>query len=892
MADTNPPTGNPEDLKNILSSLNGMVDLLNKNMDRWSSTLEDSLGPTAKLKSDFDKMTLSIRSMVDYVGDWKETLSEAMAINKKLATGGIYDAKTLKGAKDRLLEFNGALKDLSRRSGQSKEQQFAFKKMLDGTAKALSEVEQRAKKAAKGLDTALDSKAVIAIQHELRTTIALVDKYTASLKKVDHSPMTHALKSFNQLTGRSGALQKIWAHAERAKQVRTGATERMQSSHQEHRNWIENKTYKVGRKTLSASEIPTTKEGLGALGKRDRTRVAKIAKAAQDNLDAEVDELAPKGALNRHLTRKILSNRNRAAMGEIDPKTGKAFEMPTGLTGERGLKALSAGGGNFLKGAGAMLEEGAAGAIEGALGAAAPVAAIAAPIAIIGTLAKKMFDATVERNKDVYGKLGGAGILSGTNSGEMAFDNVKSNLTPGFGKGLLYNALGSTYENNLKMAAAVSNSGVSMAELSRGGNGLDKNFIGKVGNTALVGGRLAGMDETQATDQIMKLLQKYHMSLESTDQFFFQLNKDTKAAGITTTKYIQIIDSITDSFDHMARSIDDVTGVMRILGSTGTQTSEMVADALKALSGGPDKSIEQKAFIGTEMMQNPEVMTHMLNARNKEVAEGGKNIHDTLLGVGFSEGEISKMGDLGTPAGLQEARAQLNAKMLEQGPNARSAGQAQAAGAAIGEQQMRINRQQNIAGFVGNRTSEGAINYAFGSGNTPTDFLDKASQNIAAMESVLKNSGVKGGLGALFSNPGAVLSGKQGGLINMTSAAEGLDPQIFNKLIESMGVGGARLAQAANQGAPEVTDEQYKKYAALLGKSGLNAQDAKKFITTMGPTGVKDLGKALSKDTDTLWQMIDGTSALRKVMEEQETAEKKAAEVKKATEVAASTAQR
>lgn len=878
MPDTNPP--NPQDLGNIVSGLAGSVTLLSSTIDKLGATLEESIGPTAQMRTNFDRMTLSIRGMVDYVGEWKETLTEALAINKKLATGGIYDTKTLKGAKERLLEFNDALKKLSQRTGQTREQQFAFTKMLEGTGKALAEVERRAKRAGKGLDEALDAKAIVAIQHELRTTISLVDKYTSSLKKVNYGPMTAGIKSVNELLGRSGRLEKVIAHAEKLKAVGTAASDKMAAGHKAHQEWTEAKKYKIGRKNLSAAELPTTQAGYAALGKRDRTRIGKIATAAQGGLDAEVEELAgtgktPKGMLNRFMTRKILENRNRAAMGEI--------EMPTGWMGEKGLKALSAGGGDFSAGAGMMKLGGIADVAGEAMGAAAlPIAAVAG----VGVLAQKLFDATVERNKDVYGKLGGAGIFGGPNSGEMAFENVKSNLTPGFGKGLFYNALGSTYENNLKMAAAVAGSGVSMSELSRGGNGLGSNFIGKVGQTALVGGRLAGMDETQATEQIMKLLQRYHQSLESTDQFFFQLNKDTKAAGITTSKYIQIIDSITDSFDHMARSIDDVTGVMRVMGATGTQTSEMVADALKALTAG-DKTTEQKAFIGTEMMNHPEVMTHMLNARNKEVEEGGQNITNTLKGVGFTDQEISSMGNLGTPAGLQEARAQLNQRMLEQGPNARSAPMAQAAGAAIAEQQMRINRQQNISGFVGNRTPEGAINYAFGSGNTPMDFLDKSSQNIAAMESVLDRAGVKGGFGELFS--GNVMGGPKAGLINQIAGAEGLDPQIFNKLIESMGVGGAQLAQSANQGAAEITPEQYKKYAAMMGKSGLSNDAAKDFIKKLNPEGVKNLGKALSKDTDTLWQMIDGTSALRKVVEEQETADKKAEQVKKATEVAVST---
>ena len=220
--------------------------------------------------------------------------------------------------------------------------------------------------------------------------------------------MTAGIKSVNELLGRSGRLEKVIAHAEKLKAVGTAASDKMAAGHKAHQEWTEAKKYKIGRKNLSAAELPTTQAGYAALGKRDRTRIGKIATAAQGGLDAEVEELAgtgktPKGMLNRFMTRKILENRNRAAMGEI--------EMPTGWMGEKGLKALSAGGGDFSAGAGMMKLGGIADVAGEAMGTAAiPLAAVAG----VGVLAEKLFDATVERNKDVYGKLGGAGIFGGT----------------------------------------------------------------------------------------------------------------------------------------------------------------------------------------------------------------------------------------------------------------------------------------------------------------------------------------------------------------------------------------------------------------------------------------------------------------------------------------------
>jgi len=96
---------------------------------------------------------------------------------------------------------------------------------------------------------------------------------------------------------------------------------------------------------------------------------------------------------------------------------------------------------------------------------------------------------------------------------------------------------------------------------------------------------LTGLDESAATKEIIKLLEVYHMSLNSTDSFFQKLSKDTRAAGISTTKYLSILDEITGQFDSMGKSIDGVTTLMRALGRTGLQSADSMKKSMDALIG-------------------------------------------------------------------------------------------------------------------------------------------------------------------------------------------------------------------------------------------------------------------------------------------------------------------
>jgi hypothetical protein len=896
MADTTPPQGatNPQ-FNQYLQDILETQKVSNANMKEMLDLMNATNSPAAKLKEEMDKIQLSIRAIVDFAGDWKETLGEVLGISKKMSQGGIYDSKTYGQATRRLQEMLDMHKQLAHRTGLTGEQQKILTKLVEGTSKSMTELQRRAKMAHKSMDDALDSDAIVAVSREMRGYVHLVEKLASGFKKVDIGPLTSASKTMSEMMGKQGRLHQIIATAERLKGTKEGVHNRIHENvgrfhaHTGERKYgvthvtdaRDNKNIKTRTSAFSGRHIPNTRAGYEALSPLQKRMAHKVASASQSNLQNEVDELAPKRPslsnwVDRKMASKILNARNTAAMG------GDA--MGSGIVGEKGLSWMAKGGGSFTKGMSLAGEEGLAG-----LGSAAGdlLGMGALPMAAVGGVAEgvnALFNATTERNKGVYGALGNAGIFNGNRTGQRSFQNVRSNLTP-TGGNAFFDPLGITYEKNLKIAGAIANSGVDMSELARGGNGLVSNSVGRVGRTAYQGAALAGLDETKGTEQIMKLLQQYHQSLDSTDKFFDKLNKDTHAAGITTTKYLQIIDSVTSSFDAMAKSLDTVTGVMRVLGSTGTQTADSIENTMKTLAGGGDKSPEQKAFIATEMMSNPSIINHMVGARETQVSKQADVVRSALTDSKlFSPEEIAKM-DLTSGAGIQAARAMLNTRANEVGPDGRSALTLQTAGGAFDELQTRHSRLAQMKQFAGDKSGEGAVNYAFGSDLVPQDYFGKSMETITSMMSSGKMGGAS--FGDIMATGGDALS-KNSALTSLLAKQQGLDPATFQKMVTGVSGAASQYAHLAKQGNSNITDEEYQKMAKVMGLGQLTGAKAKAKIMGLDETGVTKLTLAMSKDSETLLDMVDSSSSLQKALEENASKVDKEAQKKRAEEVAIS----
>jgi len=540
-----------------------------------------------------------------------------------------------------------------------------------------------------------------------------------------------------------------------------------------------------------------------------------------------------------------------------------AAEEGIGATASGGIAATVGGGGEAAVGAGEM------GA--GALGEAAGGGPIGIFIGAISLL-RDAFDGMIKSNQQIFDKLGQSGLFAGRTSGAAAFQNVRMNLTPGM------NLYGQTYEKNIDIAAAINKFGVSVADLSETNNRLEQNIIGKAGGrpgegiaaTIFGGARLAGLDQTAATEQIMKLLQQYHLSLEGTDAFFNKLNIDIRAAGITSTKYIQILDDISGQFDHMARGVNDVTSALRMLGHTGLLTSEQVEDAMKAMIT-TKTTPEMGAFMALHMTRGTQQMLQATQGVDVEqqADDAYKALLDAYKSAGFSEDQArAKLGQSGvtkeslvsnpTTAGMATMAA---ARDLE---GKGDATKKQAVGATLNQLTAGQQALQQTNLFVKNPTTRNALEFAFAPNQSPAM---TAAMNITKLQQTLMKAGVGKNVNEAMSkfilHPEEVV--KRSMEINKFATAFQLNPEDIPKLRTlQLAASGARINEAM-MGTGNVDDHTYKKIAGYLGlKPTATREDVMKDLKGSASEQQKAM-EGLAGDWETFSSNFEAGGAMAKV---------------------------
>jgi len=129
------------------------------------------------------------------------------------------------------------------------------------------------------------------------------------------------------------------------------------------------------------------------------------------------------------------------------------------------------------------------------------------------------------------------------------------------------------------------------------------------------------LTDTEGVTELLKLLDQYGQTMRSSEKFFTQLNKDTQAAGISTTKYLKIIDEVSMHFDRMNRSLEFTTEMMRNLSRYGAISSESLKDMMEFLSQGGDKrnSGNLAQTMWQEALKNPAQLFKGINGFNRKL---------------------------------------------------------------------------------------------------------------------------------------------------------------------------------------------------------------------------------------------------------------------------------
>jgi hypothetical protein len=648
-------------------------------------------------------------------------------------------------------------------------------------------------------------------------------KFTNALSTVNTGKLNKAFISISEVLGKGGGrvsdLKRVAQNAHEIKMARKEKTGDNKREYAKRKQEVEDKLRASGLDVFNAR---------GEVDQEKFNKSKQARRVAVDTLTA-----GPNGETAGWLDRKL---------------TEKAITGGGGLAG-RLLGHTEAGGGSAL--------EGLIGGGEGML--ATGMTKFAGPVGIglaVADAAKDRVNAIAKQNQELEKDLGKGGLFTAPGvGGAEAMGNARNNL-----RAWGWNAHNITTERQMAVAQSMQEEGAGLSELARpsglnilgGGNARS---VGTVGDIVMKQAREVGLTDVEGTKQVMKMLTNYKMTLQGTQDFFRTIGKDIHAAGISTTKYLQLIDDVTDHFGSMGKSIGAVTGLLRLLGATGTATYDQIKENTEALTDNK-ANLEQRSFLYA--MQSPaekESFAQAQESNAKNALEAFQNgLQKAMSTTGVSKQAVPALTANMTPDQMQKALSQFRMAMPDTAdanavtiPLEGYIKQAQAAS---------INAQ---AARAGNPVGMAAI-----SDITGKNEMGQVALQLQSFNQIMKAGGVSFGTGisspthAINANNAAVQSGLAGALnfdpdrmlsiVNGVSDAtdktyrmlkEGLHPGTFNNAQEEenfyaealrRGGGPVGAGLTAKQTIQNMNSDQLSELAEKAKSTG-DVSDALKLLT-------------------------------------------------------------
>jgi hypothetical protein len=346
------------------------------------------------------------------------------------------------------------------------------------------------------------------------------------------------------------------------------------------------------------------------------------------------------------------AGRKRITLGkEVKSRLiGKAVSSLAGKAASSAGEALAASGGAAAAGAAG------GGLLSGAVAVGSKVAGfLAAPIAIASAVLD-ISDMIKNQNKELDAKLTGGGISangidytnvrsslmsSGVSNAMSRGIGYKDNLETmqmiaagGHGIGFLNNEKGSPGRINLESALMTRREAEIGRDQFKGGGILGKfsaatrfltggnsakadegdqdkrmrdasGFIGAMMKNANFYGRNVGLDKGDSIKLTTELLEKYKLTTEGTSEFFIKIDKAMKTAQISSSKYIEIVESLNSGFSDFNNTMRLTTNLVDILGRNARYTGDRMKSMAGELFKGPQQDIAHRAFTAAQSMADP-----------------------------------------------------------------------------------------------------------------------------------------------------------------------------------------------------------------------------------------------------------------------------------------------
>jgi hypothetical protein len=610
-----------------------LVELLtqiSKSSEKTNASLSDTLKTVTGVNSNLGKTAISLRAMIESAEHFSDSFEEVNKTLSDIAKSNSTNEKAIEDQVDSLQKMKKYYSDIVASNEASGEELKKTQIQLDGINKALGAIGEKTK------DGIYDPEKIADARVELVKTTRELEKQ-ARIKK--------QLEMLDQKGGR-GMLR----HNQRLNTL-------MKSSRVQH--WID-----VGKQGAERQKTQKDKRNEYRTNFNQKARDAGhgdsfLARIPRDRKTGHIDHTAlAERAKNRPMAEGTNYHELAASMGKkggvfgyVDRKLGgKVLETmdsgrPMGFMGRMGANIMTRGEGSMSRGilsTGMGVAEGGLGAVEGALGASA------IPLAIAG-LIKTGFDKATEYNSGVEKTFASSGIFSGGGSALQNIDSVRNNLIP---RNMLYSPLGVSYNKNLEIAKAIQDTGYNVSDVGRPRTANDQGQFGPGGYGAIqkqvyTTARLAGFDTPSAVANIIKMVTMYNQSLTSTDDFFVKLSKDSKSAGLTTLKYVQIIDEVTGGLGRMNKSFETSVGLLNVLSRSGQTSSENLKTYFAALTtNNQENDMSLRAYAAQQIIANPASHKEYVDSRETVEKISRDNVISALkdAGVSFTDKDLSLSG--------------------------------------------------------------------------------------------------------------------------------------------------------------------------------------------------------------------------------------------------------
>jgi hypothetical protein len=458
-----------------------------RNNLRYAQDIEDS---TRKL-SEAQKTVLKNMVKTRDLKGVRDILKEMQDINRKQANQGLWSKEQTKRIKSNAKEIEAALKEVRNMSQEA----------FDG--KRVEDLQKRITRLTK------DSQKLSSTMRGVRYSSRSTDVH-ATTQAVSHLFQLHRTRAGQ--VARS-TFSDVKHYARMGAEIRDAQKERREGN-------IE--AFRKRRRDIYNKAKSSLKDSFQGMPD-DRKRFMKDPR----RIRTHVEQQARNSGMGKFQSRILAEHYANESSGQKN-----SFLTNTAV------KLMARGEGSLGAGAVGLASD----AVAGGAGALAEAAGIGAVPLAIGSVIKMAFDHNQARNSDVAERLGGSGIYAPGRDPLDSIANVRRNLT-----GPFYSSFGVGYEKNMQIAQAMSNAGFSNANLSghrlsQDRDGILEGSFGSMQRNVYAYGKMAGIDPSQTMEQTLKLISQYKMSLGSTEEFFQGINKDIRAAGLSSVKWLQLLD--------------------------------------------------------------------------------------------------------------------------------------------------------------------------------------------------------------------------------------------------------------------------------------------------------------------------------------------------------------